>query len=90
MNNNKVIAMKQKEANEDYRARYDEVIAQVQEDIDVANAFIEDLMNRYDPMGKNIEEIIKIQNAIVSLRSYTSQKRVNKVELENQRAEYCN
>ncbi|MGN0533298.1 MAG: hypothetical protein ACI4IK_02960 [Eubacterium sp.] len=68
--------------------RFKDIIETVEKDIAEAEAFKSDLYERYNSGGLDIEETIKIQSMVLKISDYVSQKRISKVELERQLAEY--
>ena len=62
------------------KARYEELIARMEADMDVAVKYKADLVERYRP-NLPLEQLITIQSQVLRIQDYITQKFNNKVEI---------
>lgn len=75
------------DANKALRAKYEKILANIDEDMAEAQGFIDDLKERYDK-GGDIDEVIKIQTMIMKIADLLSNKRIQRTEIERQMEEF--
>lgn len=75
------------DANKALRAKYEKILANIDEDMAQAQRFIDDLKERYDK-GGDIDEVIKIQTMIMKIADLLSNKRIQRTEIERQMEEF--
>ena len=62
------------------KARYEELIARIDGDIENAERYKRDMMDRYKP-SMALDQVVTIQSQVLRIQDYITQKFNNKVEL---------
>ena len=62
------------------KARYEELIARMEQDMKIAELYKLDLMERYKP-SLALEQLVTIQSQVLRIQDYVTQKFNNKVEI---------
>lgn len=62
------------------KARYMDLIARMDKDMEIAEQYKADLVERYKP-GMSLEHLITIQSQVLRIQDYITQKFNNKVEI---------
>lgn len=62
------------------KARYEELIARMDEDMAVAEKYKEDLVYRYNSKAP-LDQLVTIQSQVLRIQDYITQKFNNKVEI---------
>ena len=70
------------------KARYEELIQRMDEDMAVAVKYKEDLVQRYNAKAP-LEQLVTIQSQVLRIQDYITQKFNNKVELLRNYDDLC-
>lgn len=62
------------------KTRYEDLIARMDADMDIAEQYKADLMERYKP-SLALEQLVTIQSQVLRIQDYITQKFNNKVEI---------
>ena len=62
------------------KTRYEELLARMDADMEVAEQYKADLMERYKP-SLGLEQLVTIQSQVLRIQDYITQKFNNKVEI---------
>ena len=62
------------------KTRYEELIARMEKDMEIAEQYKADLVDRYKPTLA-LEQLVTIQSQVLRIQDYVTQKFNNKVEI---------
>lgn len=70
------------------KARYEELLTRMDNDLETATQYKYDMMERYKP-GLSLEAAMAIQSQVLRIQDYVTQKFNNKVEIQRTYDDLC-